>query len=146
MAGVALGRTGGALKAQGGFHSRRVADPVISLRNEILDPTAPQGPWAIMEAGIMGEGTEQEGGHRGLSLRWRQSGFKGQWLGGLGEAARRGQEGEVQSWRRWTGRNPFSLRQQQSEWAYLGSGADHWLVPQVVLLSLCFSVLPLFLH
>ena len=66
MAGVALGRTGGALKAQGRFHSRRLADPVISLRNEILDPTAPQGPWAIMEAGIMGEGTEQEGGHRGL--------------------------------------------------------------------------------
>lgn len=122
MAGVALGRTGGALKAQGGFHSRRVADPVISLRNEILDPMTPQGPKAIMEAGIMGKGPEQEGGHRGLSLRWRQSGFKGQWLGGLGEAARRGQEGEVQSWRRWTGRNPFSLRQQQSEWAYLGVG------------------------
>ena len=61
---------------QGRFHSRRVADPVISLRNEILDPTAPQGPWAIMEAGIMGEGTKQEGGHRGLSLRWGQSGFK----------------------------------------------------------------------
>lgn len=66
--------------------------------------------------------------------------------GGLGEAAQRGQEGEVQSWRRWTGRNPFRLRQQQSEWTYLGSGADHWLVPQVVLLSFCFSVLPTLLH